>query len=112
MQTIERIEAVTPYGKKSCVVAYSLGNFVSSMSATRNKDGMMLRLLLEKDLDGKVSVAGVEYITTRTSSYQGNHYTVLPNLQMYQQTGSSAYLASNDRVKKVMGDTVARPVAQ
>ena len=72
----------------------------------------MLRLCLKKDLDGRVSVDSVEYITTRTGSYQGNHYTVLPNLQMYEKTNSAAFLASDDRVKEIMGELEAKPAAQ
>lgn len=43
------------------LVCYSLGNFVSNITRPNTDGGMFIRLMLEKDPEGKVSVAGSDY---------------------------------------------------
>ncbi len=57
LQPIERI--ARPDGTHA-VVAYSLGNFVSNMQNARTRDGVVLRLVVTREADGRVDVGAPE----------------------------------------------------
>lgn len=84
----------TPYGAKSCFVAYSLGNFVGSMCATNNKDAAVLKFTVKKDGQGIIRIGKPDCIATYTTSFANKRFVVLPYYQAGGFTNSAAVLKS------------------
>jgi poly-gamma-glutamate synthesis protein (capsule biosynthesis protein) len=83
----------TPYGKKTCFVAYSMGNFVSSMGSARNHDSLLLKFRVDMDEDGKVTIGKAQGISAYTfSSFNGKKYLVLPYYNTTTFTDSAKVL--------------------
>ena len=93
-------------------VVYSMGNFVSSMPRTINKDGVILRLVLEKEhVTETTSLAAFTYIPTMCTTTSGGNYAVLTaDLSSIAQSDIASHLEnSRERTIDVLGDTVATP---
>lgn len=58
---VQPVEIRTDSLDNKHLVCYSLGNFVSNITRPNTDGGMFIRLMLEKDPEGKVSVAGSDY---------------------------------------------------
>ena len=107
-QPIEMIETE----RGNVPVIYSMGNFVSSMPRTMNKDGVILRLVLEKEYEtGTTSLAEFTYIPTLCTSTDGGNYAlVTADLASIAQSDNPSRLeSSRERTIDVLGDTVATP---
>lgn len=100
VQTSEMLEG--PYG--GVPVFYSLGNFISSMPRTINKDGMIVHIELKKEHTGELSVNSLTY----TPTYCGSGYTVYPaDAASIAKGGQSGLSSSRKRVVSVVGEAVA-----
>ncbi len=73
------VEDTLPDGKR-IVTAFSLGNFISNMSLSGTELGLMFRLDIKVDKEGKASLADYEAIPVWCSRPGGfnDSYTVLP----------------------------------
>lgn len=67
-------------GERNLIV-YSLGNFISNMTKANTRGGAFVRVVLEKDKDGKVSLKNAEYDTfvTEVPSGKGTNFRVVPS---------------------------------
>ena len=106
MQEFEMLETE----RGSVPVIYSLGNFVSSMaSRSMNKDGMILKFVLEKDLQAGVTTLGaMSYIPTLCTNTNAGRFTVLP-ADADSAEGSSSLTSSRERTIDVLGTDIAQP---
>lgn len=87
-------------------VVYSMGNLVSSMSRSINKDSALVTFTLEKQPDtGITKVVGASYLPTYCTSTTDGKFVVLPALA----SGSKTLKSARSRVIKVMGSSVAKP---
>jgi poly-gamma-glutamate synthesis protein (capsule biosynthesis protein) len=87
----------------SVPVVYSMGNLVSSMSRSINKDSALVTFALEKQPDtGAVGIAGITYLPT----YCGSRFVISPATAAAK---SSTLKASRKRTLKVWGSAVAKP---
>ncbi len=93
-------------------VIYSLGNFISSMSKTMHKDGVMVNLTLQKDMNnGETTMKTLTYIPTYCKSSSGaGKYVVYPcDLQSIQQSNMADILSkSRARTIDVLTENVAK----
>jgi hypothetical protein len=93
----------------SVPVIYSLGNFVSSMARDINKDGVILKFVLQKDnATGKVTLGPMSYIPTMCTSRGDSRFVVLP-ADAASAAGSSTLEASRERTIGVLGEDIAAP---
>lgn len=93
-------------------VIYSMGNLVSSMGRTMNKDSVILQFTLEKDYNsGVTQLVDLSYIPTLCRATDAGNFIVLPTHEEYvsQSPYSSSLLKSRKRTIKVLEDTVATP---
>ncbi len=93
-------------------VVYSMGNFISSMSRTMNKDSVIMRLVLEKEYEaGITSLTGFSYIPTLCTSTNGGSFAALTaDLASIDTSDSPSQLEkSRNRTIDVLGDLVATP---
>lgn len=104
LQPVEIIET----GNRSVPVFYSLGNFLSSMPEWMHKDGVMVRIVLEKDPETEsVSIAELRYLPTLCIRTETGNYQVLPCLSASQQGPYAAELErSRVRTAKIFGCAV------
>lgn len=67
-------------GNRSLVV-YSLGNFISNMTKANTRGGAFVRVILERDANGKVKFRNAEYDTfiTETPTTPGTNFRVVPS---------------------------------
>lgn len=64
---------------KDCLVVYSLGNFISNMKTTDTRGGAMVKVILERDVLGKVKIKTANYSLVFTLQPDGKHnYSVVP----------------------------------
>ncbi len=64
---------------KDCLVVYSLGNFISNMKTTDTRGGAMVKVILERDVLGKVKIKTANYSLVFTLQPDGKHnYRVVP----------------------------------
>lgn len=79
----------TVTGKRNLVV-YSLGNFISNMTTDNTRGGAFVRVVLERDKDGKVAFRNAEYDTfiTETPSGSGTNFRVVPSWAIDQLPAS------------------------
>lgn len=64
---------------KDCLVVYSLGNFISNMKTTDTRGGAMVKVILERDVLGKVKIKTANYSLVFTLQSDGKHnYRVVP----------------------------------
>ena len=66
-------------GKKSLVV-YSLGNFISNMTARNTRGGAFVRVVIERDAEGNARFKNAEYDTfiTETPTGENTNFRVVP----------------------------------
>ncbi len=95
------IKSDTPYGKKTCFVAYSMGNFVSGMGASRNRDSLILKFQVKKSAGGKISIGKAQGIAVNISSFKGKRFTPLP----YYKAGN---FTDSKKVLQVLKGTYSR----
>lgn len=96
----------------SVPVIYSMGNLVSSMGRTINKDSVILHFTLEKDYNsGVTQLVELSYIPTLCRGTDEGNFIVLPTHEEYvaQSPYASSLLKSRKRTIKVLEDTVATP---
>ena len=67
-------------GRRSLVV-YSLGNFISNMTKANTRGGALVRVVIERDKDGKVKFKNAEYDTfiTEVPSGGNTNFRVVPS---------------------------------
>lgn len=93
-------------------VFYSLGNLISSMGRTINKDSALVNITLEKNIEtGETKIFELTYTPTLCTSTAAGSYVVLPADDEYiSRSGKAKALkAARKRIIKVMGETVAQP---
>ena len=74
---LQRYDVIESSSGKSVPVVYSMGNFVSHMKKTVNKDTIILRLNLCREDDGSVVLKNDEYIPCRIATkYKDKHYFI------------------------------------
>ncbi len=91
-------------------VLYSLGNFVSSMSKTMHKDGVLVNLVLEKDpATGATSRVSLTYTPTLCASTAASNYTIFPAdaASLSQSDKAKALEGSRERTIDVLTENVA-----
>ncbi len=91
-------------------VLYSLGNFVSSMSKTMHKDGVLVRLVLEKNpATGDTSRVSLTYTPTLCVSSSASNYTILPadSVSISQSDKADALTSSRERTIDVLTEDAA-----
>lgn len=93
-------------GRKVPVV-YSMGNFVSHMKKTVNKDTIILRLVLKNE-NGKIVIAEEGYIPCRVfTTFLEKDYLILPVVEKYSAGHKSKYFEpAKKRITAVMGDKI------
>jgi len=101
LQAVKNIYVNTSGTKKrKVIIAYSLGNFVSSMQRLINKDGALLELTIKRSSKGFIYVKEMKSFPTYTmSSYKGVGYCVVDSSKVV----NSETKASVIRVKHVIG---------
>ncbi len=107
-QTFDTIETQ----KGTVPVIYSLGNFLSSMGRTINKDSVIVNLVLEKNYaDGSMTIKELTYIPTLCRDTGEGDYVILPATYEYIETSpyASSLEKSRRRTIDVLGETVAIP---
>ena len=93
----------------SVPVIYSLGNFISSMARDINKDGMILKFVLEKNnVTGETTLGAMSYIPTICTTYDDKRFVVLP-ADTASAEGSSTRQGSRDRTIEALGTDIATP---
>jgi poly-gamma-glutamate capsule biosynthesis protein CapA/YwtB (metallophosphatase superfamily) len=94
----------------SVPVVYSLGNFISSMSARpMNRDGVIFKLVLEKNhVTGAVTLGPLSYIPTYCTRTDGGSFAVV-SADAASAEGSSALTKSRERTIGVLGKDIAQP---
>lgn len=93
-------------------VIYSMGNLVSSMGRTMNKDSVILQFILQKDYNrGVTQLVDLSYIPTLCRATDAGNFIVLPTHYEYiaESPYASSLLKSRNRTIKVLEDTVATP---
>lgn len=67
-------------GRKT-FVAYSLGNFISDMKINNTRGGALVKLVLERNENGKVTIRNAAYdlFVTEKPSDRGTNYRVIPS---------------------------------
>lgn len=67
-------------GRRALVV-YSLGNFISNMTKSNTRGGALVRVVIERDAQGKVKFRNAEYDTfvTEVPSGPGTNFRVVPS---------------------------------
>lgn len=106
-QPFEAIET----DRGSIPVIYSLGNFVSSMGKTMHKDGVLVNLVLKKDLvRGETSLASLTYTPTfcASSSDEGSFVVYPADAALVSQSvKSSTLIESRKRTIEVLTENIA-----
>jgi hypothetical protein len=93
-------------------VFYSLGNLISSMGRTINKDSFLVNMTLEKDaVTGEVELKELTYTPTLCTGTEAGNFVILPAdlASISLSSKASALEASRNRTIKVVGDAVAKP---
>lgn len=93
-------------------VFYSLGNLISSMGRTINKDSFLVNMELEKDaVTGETKLARLTYTPTLCGSTVEGAYVILPadSASIVTSSKASALESSRKRTINVLGDAVAKP---
>lgn len=102
---LQRYDVIESSSGKSVPVVYSMGNFVSHMKKTVNKDTIILRLNLCREDDGSVVLKNDEYIPCRIATkYKDKHYFITPVSRSYKDGAlSDNDKAALSRIVSVMG---------
>ncbi|NLB61086.1 MAG: CapA family protein, partial [Clostridiales bacterium] len=105
---LQKYDVLTASDGRSVPVVYSLGNFVSHMKKTVNKDTVILRLQLKNE-NGKIVIDEEGYIPCRVfETFLGKDYLVLPAVEKYSGGHSSKYFEpAKTRIMNVMGDKIS-----
>lgn len=91
-------------GRKVPVI-YSLGNFISHQKHSKNRDAAILRIVLERDPEGKVILSEKGYIPVHSFEYfMKLKYPVVPVTYPYNMGSTSEYLLkAYERITAVIG---------
>ncbi len=90
-------------------VIYSMGNLVSSMSRSINKDGVLVTIVLEKNPDtGVTKIVKMTYLPTFCTTTSAGKFVVMP-ASAAAAASSKALKSSRARTLKVLGSHVAQP---
>ena len=86
-------------------IVFSMGNFVSHQKLDISNDTIVLRVILTRDANGRVTLSKQGYVPARTHvKFQGRDYTVVPITYPYNQGLSSPeFLPAYERITAVMG---------
>ena len=105
---VQAYDIVTASDGRKVPVFYSLGNFISHQVKEISKETAILRVVLERDGDGKVVLAEEGYIPARTfKDYDGIPYSVIPLTAPYSKGAKSRYIASAyEHITSVVGDKI------
>ena len=91
-------------GKRSLVV-YSLGNMISNMTTNNTRGGALVRVVIERDKDGKVKFRNAEYDTfvTEVPSGDKTNFRVVPSWAIDKLPSSqmSHWTQHNNAVQKL-----------
>lgn len=93
-------------------IIYSMGNLISSMGKTINKDSVIVNFELEKNYtEGTVRLTQLSYIPTLCTATDAGNHIILPTSSEYlaQSPYASSLESSRKRTVKVLGETVALP---
>lgn len=93
-------------------VFYSLGNLISSMCRTINKDSLILNIVLEKNNEtGITAIAALTYTPTLCTNTSAGRFVILPaDLESIAQSSRAKTLkSSRARTVKVLSDKAATP---
>jgi len=94
-------------GEKQVLVAYSLGNLVSSMPREINKDSLILNLSIERAEDGSMCLKEASYLCTTTASLKGKGFAILPSrLCIEKKISASTMKASIARTIEAVGGEI------
>lgn len=97
---------------KDCLVVYSLGNFISNMKTTDTRGGAMVKVILERNVLGKVKIKTANYSLVFTLQPDGKHnYRVVPveseavksmkwQCSQFVKNAESIFLKHNVNVKR------------
>ncbi len=93
-------------------VFYSLGNLISSMLRTINRDSVLVNIVLEKDLTtGVTTLAGLTYTPTYCTTTGAGRFVILPadpdSIALSAKAKALKY--SRARTIKVLAETAAKP---
>ena len=121
VQPIEIMEADRADGTKArCAVAYSLGNFISNQRSEYTCCGIVFRLTLQEDEQGRFQIKQMGYVPTyvnRDKNYKG--YRVLPIAEYILDPSKQKTLDRENRagllrawrdLSKLLGSGPATPV--
>ncbi len=100
----------TEHGKVP--VIYSLGNLISSMGRTINKDSVMVKILLEKDYaKNTTTLSKLTYIPTLCSNTEAGRFVILPaDLESIEKSEKPASLEkARKRTIKILSDDIFIP---
>ena len=86
-------------------VLYSMGNFVSHQNKTVTKDSMILKLVLDREENGTVSLLAQGYVPCRVfQTILGRSYAVVPVTSPFHQGIRSQYFRpAYERITAVIG---------
>ena len=105
---VQPYAVVTAADGRQVPVFYSLGNLVSHQTKEISKETAILRVVLERDENGKVTLCEEGYIPARTfKEYGGRHYTVIPLTSPYSLGAHSGIFDSAyEHITSVVGDGI------
>ena len=107
VQPVKFIQTTASGTEKEVLVAYSLGNFVSSMPREINNDSFLLNVELERGADGVVALKEATYLCTTTTTVNGKRFGILPSRQaLSQNLNPVTAKASIDRTVNIIGDVI------
>jgi poly-gamma-glutamate capsule biosynthesis protein CapA/YwtB (metallophosphatase superfamily) len=110
LQKIEIVESSSTEGeKRTGLIAYSLGNFISNQRARYNDSGMILSIKIQKNLTtNKTAIGEVTYIPTWVYRFRRNgkyDYRVLPVAEFMDD--ESLPKQARNRMKQVWEETTS-----
>ncbi len=108
VQSVEYLSVQEENGdERQVLVAYSMGNLVSSMPRDINTDGLLLNLKVVRSPEGDVSLKEATYCCTTTASLSGKNFAILPSrICMEKGISSSSMQASIRRTVSAVGDAI------
>jgi len=99
---LQAVEVLTASDGRSVLCAYSMGNLLSSMSKSINRETAVLRLQLERDTAGRVGLAAFGFHPCVIESRNGVYATVPIQLE----EDSAGYAPRRARIARVLGEKI------
>lgn len=88
-------------------VFYSMGNFLSSMTGEGNRDSIILKLHITKNIEGRVSLANASCIATMTGTLDGVSWRALPCAMLASEgIRANTLLSSQERSMNAIGSAL------